>query len=152
MPYILKLSAGCPYCMAFHKYMPLQLGFQYIFRTNFDFSYDHYALSDISDKEPLFYHPVTETYFLGIPNDRRLLRRFISYMVRYDMEMTLYKYDKLPVPEEPEIVSKILGRLNANVVNFIYEKSGFAGLTTKEKVYDSETKLANRLADLMENL
>jgi hypothetical protein len=95
-------------------------GFHYQFRVKFEFSSEHYALSNITTKEPLFYNPLTKTYIVGIKLDPILADMQIAFLMRYDREMTLYKTNRLPVPELTGIYDRIISSNVESAYKVIY--------------------------------
>ena len=152
MVFLVNFSRKCPFCMAVHKQIFNSLASPYIFRINLNFSYDHLALTEITPKEPLFYHPATNTYIVGAPTDPKLIRELLSFLVDYDFEMTLFKKDKLPVPEHPLLVDHYISSFTNLVADTIYKHAGYASIKTKDSVYDAELSVAERISILLENL
>jgi len=152
MTYIVRLSRICPHCMRFHKIMPLTLASPYIFRVKFNWSHDYIAMSEISSVEPLFYHPITKTYFVGAPEDPYLLSKFTAFLINYDIDTTLNKTNNLPAPNYPFLIDNMLYKLNEQVANFLREKYGGSVLKTKDSVYKTEISVLKRISNILENI
>jgi len=121
--WITKFAKWCPFCMYANSRLVQFPGFHYQFRVKFDFSNEHYALSNITTKEPLFYNPLTKTYIVGIKADPILADMQIAFLMRYDREMTLYKTNRLPVPELTGIYDRIISSNVESAYRVIYLKA-----------------------------
>ncbi len=121
--WITKFAKYCPFCMYANSRLIQFPGFQYQFRVKFDFSSEHYTLSEISSKEPLFYNPMTKTYMVGIRTDPILADIQIAFLMRYDREMTLYKTNRFPVPELTGIYDRIISSNTESAFRVIYNRA-----------------------------
>jgi len=133
--------------------MPLTLASPYIFRVKFNWSHDYIAMSEISSVEPLFYHPITKTYFVGAPEDPYLLSKFVAFLINYDIDTTLNKTNNLPAPNYPFLVDNMLYKLNEQVANFLREKYGgsagghklAAGFSSDKDILELEKEIIQEL-------
>lgn len=124
-------------------------GYQYQFRIKLDFSYEHYSLTDISTKEPLFYNPTIKAYVVGIKNDPILADMQISFLMRLDREMTLYKTGRLPMPELTLLYDRIISSNLSTIYRLVYSKA--YEVQYKSPVANESTiKVLERIGALLE--
>jgi hypothetical protein len=123
-------------------------GYQYQFKLKFDFDEDHYRMSDIDTREPLFYHPLSEKYVVGTKLDPELADIQISFLRRFDRDITLYKTNQLPVPELTGLANNLLYRLASDVYEIIYHYA-YDALSSRPYSYDVEVKVLNRISNLL---
>jgi len=146
--WITRFSRHCPFCMFIFRRLIFFPGYQYDFRIKFGFDSDYYELSDINPKEPLFYHPMTETYIVGTPMDPNLADIQIFILRDYDKELTKFKTGQLPYPDVAGIFAEIMWKHVTDVYRIYYDKKYEVEL--RQPSYpDIEAKVLDRMSKLI---
>ncbi len=148
MTWIVRYSRGCPFCMFSFRRLIFFPGYQYQFKLKFDFDEDHYKLSEIDPREPLFYHPLSEKYILGTKLDPELADMQIAFMRRFDRDVTLLRTNQLPVPELTGLANNLIYNLTADVYEVIY-RYAHEVLNSRPYNYEAEVKVLDRISNLL---
>lgn len=148
MSWIVRYSRGCPYCMFIFSREIFQPGYKYFFKHNFNFSSDFYEMSNISQYDPLFYHPKSNTYIVGTKMDPELADMQLDFMRRLDREIYLLKEDRLPHPEITGITDRAITHTDIFTYETVYEKAHEVQLK-RPYDYEAESRVLDRISRLI---
>lgn len=164
MSWIVRLSRACPYCMAFNSVFFYASGAPYSIKPKYNYFYDYYALTRISQVDPLFYHPITKKYIVGGSKDPMMNVFIATFLLKYDLEVTLSRFGMIPFPEEPKIVD-INRAIESETFDFVHKMSGaLTGVTIsymgefirigdiKNKVLQQDLQTIDRIRALLEKI
>jgi len=146
--WVTRFSRSCLFCMFIFRRLIFFPGYQYGFRIKFNFDSEYYDLSDISSKEPLFYHPLTETYIVGTPVDNELADIQIMILRRFDIEMSRFKSGDISYPEPSNIHSELIEK-NIYDTYAVYYNKKYEVELRQPSYPDIEAKVLDRMGKII---